>query len=98
MKCKICENYLEENDNEIICNSCIQKGEIFSNAHEIGDSYKESTDINGFWRFCFDDEQIENIFLNAFKQLPQEKQNELIKGYCEYDMFYFVNWLVRKCK
>ena len=55
--------------------------------------------MNGFWRFCFEDEQIENIFSKAFAELSEEKQKELIKGYCEDDMFYFVNcWLVGKCK
>lgn len=95
--CKLCKNPVTDDDWDI-CESCIKKAEIFENALEIGNSWREEVSINGFYQHCFNQQEIDDIFYAKFKSLPEEEQKKLIEGYCEDDMLYFVDWLVRKCR
>ena len=98
VKCKLCENLVDEDDWEV-CESCRNKAETFENATEIGNSYITEVPINEFYAHCFSQQDIDDILYAKFKSLPEEEQKRLIESYCEDDMLYFVNWLVRKqCK
>lgn len=98
VKCKLCENLVDEEDWEV-CENCRNNAETFENATQIGNSYREAVIINGFYKHCFSQQDIDDILYAKFKSLSEEEQKRLIAEYCEDDMLYFVNWLVRKqCK
>jgi hypothetical protein len=95
--CKLCGNLIEDDDWDL-CESCRKKNETFENATDIGNSYREEVSINGFFKHCFSQQDIDDILYAKFKSLTDEEQKRLIESYCEDDMLYFVDWLVRKCK
>lgn len=97
VKCKLCENLVDEDD-WMVCESCRDKAKNFDNVIEIGNSWREEVSINGFWKKCFNQQDIDDILYARFKSLSEEEQKKLISEYCEDDMLYFVNWLVKKCK
>ena len=98
VKCKLCENLVEEDD-WMVCESCIKKAETFENATEIGKWFTKKVTINEFYGHCFSQQDIDDILYAKFKSLPEDEQKRLISKYCEDDMLYFVDWLVRKqCK
>ena len=95
--CKFCGKLIDE-DSWDICDDCIEKSKTFKVADHIGRCWKEEVKINGFLANCFDEDEIEQILYNYFNSLDEDKKQELINQYCEFDMLYFVSWVVKTCK
>ena len=96
-RCKICGSLVPEDD-WIVCEHCRDNAKILDTALEIGDSWREDIEINGFYHHCFSQQDIDDILYAKFKSLPEEEQQKLISEYCEEDMLYFVRWLVKQWK
>lgn len=96
-RCRVCGTRVDEDDWSV-CEDCREKAKTLDNAYSMGRSWREEVSINGFWRTCFTDEEIDDIFYAYFKSLSEEEQKKLIDKYCDYDTLYFVRWITEKCK
>lgn len=95
LKCKFCDNLVAEDDWKV-CESCRDKAKTFDNALEIGNSWREEVSINGLWKHCFSQQDIDDILYARFNSLSKEEQQKMISEYCEEDMLYFVRWLTKQ--
>ena len=96
-RCKICGNAVEEEE-LVVCKDCRDMAKTYENARGIGRSWQEKISLNGFWTFCFTQEEIDDILYGAFARMTEEEQKKLISEYCEEDVLYFVRWLTRHAK
>ncbi len=90
-KCPICNEWYAKREG-YICDECLDKGETVENALKLGDEEYSKVAINGFVKFYFSEDEINEILIEAAKSMckPNDKK---VAEYCERDIFYFKEWL-----
>lgn len=77
-----------------LCEKCfIDDATGWHQAEEFGDWAKTEVNVNGLLAYAFSEGEINDILMNAFTQLPEEKQRELKLHFADCDAPVFVEWL-----
>jgi hypothetical protein len=82
-----------------LCPDCFIESDEFTdtltldNAMKISDGADATIDLNHFLSFAYSKEEIEEILLQDFKKLPEDKQREIIKKYATEDDLTPDEWM-----
>ena len=95
-KCEKCGTWIRE-DSWDFCEECLNEYQNKENCLDIGAENKDKVKINEFLASAFSEKEIEDILLEHLEK-DEEKMASAIRDYCEYDMFYFVEWVKKKWK
>lgn len=98
--CEVCGEPILEDDYGV-CENCVEDYMTTSEMSEFSgwlDSFYNVDEeiVKSCWRYAFSEDEINDILEEAFKMLPIDKQNEIIKKYIKENIYMFKGYIIEK--
>lgn len=93
-QCQMCGEWICEDD-ENVCDDCLQNNATYDNALKYGEENKESVELNGFLANVFTADEVNEILIRELDEAQQlsTKIYKEARWYCLNDKMCFIDFL-----